>query len=141
MAEITDPDISALINNPAYARSELSKRDGYYYKCVNQRIRNSLRIKYNALMTTGRCDRDYSLEEGLLEEVEREKAKIAEGMMDDEDNEDGDTTVAKENAIKDAMQAMDKPGSSKRLTEVVDEYMDELVKGEPLEGNYLFHGY
>ncbi|KAI7892907.1 RNA polymerase III transcription factor IIIC subunit-domain-containing protein [Mucor mucedo] len=132
--DITDPDILKLIDNPAYYKSEVTKDGGYYYKCVNRRIRVCLRKKHLALLDNGYADPLTDVEDGLLEAIEREKLKDGEGNDDDEedDGEEGDSRDKKENAVKEAMQAMDKPGSSKRLTEVVDEYMDELVKGDPL---------
>lgn len=145
MIDVTDPDLLPLIQNPAYHKAEVSKDGGYYYKCVNRRIRVCLRQKHTALLTDGHAKPLVDPEEGLLEAIEKEKLlaeKAEEGNDDDDDDdedeeeegEEGISTVRKENAVKEAMQAMDKPGSSKRLTQVVDEYMDELVKGEPLHG-------
>lgn len=136
MSEITDPDISPLIQTPAYSKAEATKLSGYYYECVNLRIRKALRTKHINLIEHGKTPRMFDLEDGLLKEIEieREKARKLDGYEEEEDEEETEASVGKENAVKEAMQAMDKPGSSKRLTEVVDEYMDELVKGEPLDG-------
>jgi general transcription factor 3C polypeptide 5 (transcription factor C subunit 1) len=94
--------------------------------------------------------------ESKTTEVEEEEGYevIMEGEEDIEEDDDG--TIAssstatkaakgkgkakaapknKEGAIKEAQKEMNKPDSSRRLKEVVDDYMDELVKGKSSGGN------
>lgn len=162
MCDIIDPEISLMIHNPNYLKSEPSKYCGFYYQCVIERIRKSVRKKHISLVETEKADSIPDIEEGLMDDVvkERESKKEVEGyegIVEGEEGVDGDseeevevvatddasssfTTTAKnkkpapvpkdkESAVKEAMKEMKKPDTSKRLKEVVDDYMDELVKG------------
>ncbi|KAG2235746.1 hypothetical protein INT48_009161 [Thamnidium elegans] len=111
LCDITDPDIVRLIENPKYIKSKPNKESGYYYKCVFKRIRYALRTKYESLAETGTAQHIEDIEEGLLEEIEKVK---------EESKKNGD-----------AMKEIENSESSKRLKDVVDDYMEELVKEKP----------
>lgn len=133
LCDITDPDLVRLIENPKYIKPKASKDSGYYYNCVFKRIRHVLRIKYESLLETGTAQHIEDPEEGLQEEIENMKNESKKnGSAEEEEEDDDDDNIeiiaAHESAVRDAMKEIESADSSKRLKDVVDDYMEELVK-------------
>ncbi|GAA5808263.1 hypothetical protein MFLAVUS_001651 [Mucor flavus] len=131
LCDITDPDLVRLIENPKYFKPKASKDGGYYYNCVFKRIRHVLRIKYESLLETGTAQHIEDAEEGLQEEIENmknESKKNGSAEEEEEDDDDIEIIAAHESAVRDAMKEIETADSSKRLKDVVDDYMEELVK-------------
>ncbi|GAA5804473.1 hypothetical protein HPULCUR_009968 [Helicostylum pulchrum] len=133
LCDITDPDLVRLMENPKYIKPKANKESGYYYKCVFKRIRHVLRIKYESLVETGIAQQVEDIEEGLLEEIEKvkEESKKNGSVEEEEDDDDIEIIAAHESAVRDAMKEIENKDSSKRLKDVVDDYMEELVKEKP----------
>ncbi|CAO3650424.1 unnamed protein product [Mucor fragilis] len=134
LCDITDPDITPLIENPDYRKGYTTKYAGFFYKCVHERMRKSLKKKYAALLDDGVAPRIYNIEAGLAEEVAKEAAARKDNNGDEEgyevDAEEDDNTLADaaiRKAATDAINAVNNgKGSSKRLQEFADEYIDQL---------------
>jgi hypothetical protein len=139
-----DPDIAPVIHNPEYMKPEASRYCGFYYQCVIERIRKSVRKKHISLVETGKADPITDIEEGLMEEVLKEKESKKEfegyegieGEDDDDGVEDDDhaSAVDAESAVREARVEMDTSDTSKPLKQVGDDYMDDLVKGKSTNG-------
>ncbi|KAI9477928.1 MAG: RNA polymerase III transcription factor IIIC subunit-domain-containing protein [Benjaminiella poitrasii] len=72
LCDITDPDLLPLLHNPKYRKLEASRIEGFYYRCVYDRIRTALRLKSSALSEKGKAEPMPELEKGLEEEIEKE---------------------------------------------------------------------
>lgn len=142
LCDITDPDLVRLIENPKYFKPKASKDGGYYYNCVFKRIRHVLRIKYESLLETGTAQHIEDAEEGLQEEIENmknESKKNGSAEEEEEDDDDIEIIAAHESAVRDAMKEIETADSSKRLKDVVDDYMEELVKEKTSAGkSYIY---
>lgn len=133
LVDVTDPEFKNIIYSPEYRKSVPSKQSGFYYRCVINRIRTSVRLKHISLLEKGTADSMPDVEDGLIEAVGREKEKEAQGIEEDEglDEESEDTNMTDTvDAVKKAMEAIDTPDKGKRLKDVVDDYMNELVKSD-----------
>ncbi|CEJ02332.1 hypothetical protein RMCBS344292_16339 [Rhizopus microsporus] len=127
LSEITDPDVTPLIYKRQYMRSEPNATTGFYYQCVYDRIRKALRDKHSHLINKHEPLPMPDLEKGLLEEIEKEKLK---------EDKNEELEVA-EKAVAEAQTEAKKPNSSKRLKDMVDEYMEGLQKMNNSKPKYL----
>lgn len=109
-------------------------------------MRKSLKKKYAALLDDGVAPRIYNIEAGLAEEVAKEAAARKDNNGDEEgyevDAEEDDNTLADaaiRKAATDAINAVNNgKGSSKRLQEFADEYIDQLESANKNLGMYTF---
>lgn len=131
LRDITDPDLQPLIRNPKYLKSKATKNSGFYYLCVITRIRAGLREKFISLLSNGTAERIENIEEGIMEEIAKEIEKSKEDGFDVEEHDDIEATVADEKAAREAMAEIEKPESSKRLKQAVDDFMEELTNENP----------
>ena len=143
LCNVTDPELTGMIYNPKYRKAEATRVGGYYYECVIQRIRHIIKAKYAALADTGVAVPSPDSEEGLMEEIEKEIQKKAEEAEENGDNEENRDINMKEatDAVQKATEAIDSPERSKRLKDVVEDYMADLADKNDFEGRaiYLLH--
>ncbi|KAG1042171.1 hypothetical protein G6F43_011955 [Rhizopus delemar] len=121
LCDITDPEITPLLYNKNYLQEEANVHSGYYYQCVFDRIRRYTREKQVHLVKEKKPLHIPNAEKGLMNEVEQEKQK--------KEYEKINQTTA-EKAVAEAQAEMAKPGSSQRLKEVVDEYIEGLEESK-----------
>ncbi|KAL9544406.1 hypothetical protein MBANPS3_007643 [Mucor bainieri] len=132
--DITDPDFAPLLENPDYRKEYTTKFAGFLYMCVHERLRKALKQKYGELMDNGVAQRIFDIEEGLAELVAKEIASRKDSNGDEDgyelDAEDDDNPLTDADIQKAATDAIgiakNGEGSSKRLQEFADEYIDQL---------------
>lgn len=127
LIDIVDPDVQDLIHNPEYRTSTASKATGYYYQCSFERLRKIMKAKYNSLAEKGEPLPWPHADDGLMEEIAKEKESELERDEEDElEDEDTQMTEAAD-AVQKARDVMGGTDKSKRLRDVVDDYMNELT--------------
>ncbi|CAO3651959.1 unnamed protein product [Mucor hiemalis] len=130
LIDVVDPEVTPIIHNPEYRKETASKMSGYYYDCAFECIRKVMKAKYNSLTDKGEPFSYPDGDKGLLEEIAKEKESGRE------QEEDEDTNMAEaSDAVQQAMDAMGSKDKGKRLTDVVDDYMNELTKKD-INGTY-----
>ncbi|KAL1930836.1 hypothetical protein VTP01DRAFT_9973 [Rhizomucor pusillus] len=73
LCDITDPDVTPIINNPKYLKSTWTKLSGWYYSCAYERLRMVVRKKLEELTKHGSASPYPNILDGLDELVEKEK--------------------------------------------------------------------
>ncbi|CAO3702605.1 unnamed protein product [Rhizopus stolonifer] len=133
MCDITDPQLVPIIECKDYLKTECSYSSGFYYQCVHDYIRECLKQKYLLLLEQKSSTISIVPERTLLEKVEAEKEK---NKQEKEEN----ILSSAEKAVLEAQTEMATPGTSKRLKDVVDEYIEEFERSANDHSRYLNAG-
>ncbi|KAI8882142.1 hypothetical protein K501DRAFT_286034 [Backusella circina FSU 941] len=128
VCDITDPDIVHIINNKDYFKDKADKTNGFYYSCVFDRLKDVCRTKHQQFINHKKAEPYPNADDGLKEAVKKEKSGAANltAKEGDESDKESSELRAIERAARIASSNMQKPNSSKRLKDVVDDYMNHL---------------
>ncbi|KAK4511326.1 uncharacterized protein ATC70_012541 [Mucor velutinosus] len=143
--DITDPDIMPLFQNPDHRKEYTTKYSGFLYNCVFERLRKNLKKKYAELLDKGVAQRIHNIDAGLAEEIAKEIASQKDNNGDEQgyevDVEEDDNMLTDADVRKAATYAIhavnNGEGSSKRLQEFADEYIDQLESANKSLANDL----
>ncbi|KAI8637625.1 RNA polymerase III transcription factor IIIC subunit-domain-containing protein [Parasitella parasitica] len=132
ICDLTDPDFTPITHNQDYIKQYSTKYGGFFYKCVFERLRKKLKLKYGELVDTGSAAPAQNIEEGLADDIAKEIASGRESTIDEEGDEEDDLNSSMitdfEKPAREAIHAMGHDeGSSKRLQQVADEYIEQLA--------------
>ncbi|KAI9497095.1 RNA polymerase III transcription factor IIIC subunit-domain-containing protein [Zychaea mexicana] len=107
LCDVTDTDFKTLIYSPGYMKSVCTKRSGFYYDCVYDRIRVLIKKKVYEYKLTGKAasltNATQGLEEAIAKEIKMRKYDESTGFVDkgdhEEEDDEGEKGLSKEESF------------------------------------------